>query len=235
LSAVAAPGASDEQVLFDQLVAGQRQVVRALLQSWYLEGRSLAEILDGPVRAAMHHVGQLWNHDARGILVEHQATEICLEAIGALRALVPVADDKAPVAIGGAPQGDPYQVPSRMAALVLAEIGFREVNFGAGTPVELMASEAVAREARLVWLSISTKLDELAMRPAIRALADTLQAHQIALVIGGRHRHEYAPADMPDVKLIDSMAELADIAKQIRDGGAHGRANEVASPPATRR
>ena len=60
---------------------GHARVARGLILSWYLDGRTLPALFDGPVRAAMHKVGDLWRHDPRGILVEHRATEICAAAV----------------------------------------------------------------------------------------------------------------------------------------------------------
>jgi excisionase family DNA binding protein len=208
-------GVSREEQLFQALIAGDDKVARGLILSAYLEGQTLPALFDGPVRAAMHKVGDLWRHDARGILVEHRATEICAAAVDRLRDLLPAPGARAPLALGGAPQGDPYVLPSRMAGLVLAEAGFRDVNFGPSTPVELLAAEAFARKARLVWLSVSAVEDERSLRAAVARLADSLAEHRIDLVIGGGHSADVAPRGAPNVHVIGSMAELAAFARGI--------------------
>src|SRR6187549_491727 len=119
---------SDEQFLFAALRDGRRDLANGLVLSWYLQGRTLHELFDGPVRGAMSLVGELWKHEGRGILLEHRATDICLALVTSLRSLLPSPPDAAPLAIGGAPTGDPYQIPSLMAATVLAEAGVRDVN-----------------------------------------------------------------------------------------------------------
>lgn len=202
-------GVSSDDALFDALRAGNAAVARGLIMSSYLQGLGLAALFDGPVRSAMDRVGRLWEHDSRGIMVEHRATGICVETIAALRGLLPVVDEAAPLAIGGAPHDDPYQLPSMMAAAVLAEAGFRDINFGANTPVELLAQEAIDRKARLVWLSISTEQDQKALRTAIKKLADFLAGHQINLILGGRHSGACLPRSMSNVKLVASMSDLA--------------------------
>jgi methanogenic corrinoid protein MtbC1 len=208
-------GVSPDERLFQALIAGDAKVARGLILAWYLDGRSLPTLFDGPVRAAMYKVGDLWRHDPRGILVEHRATEICAAALDRLHDLLPVIDDRAPVALGGAPQGDPYVLPSRMAALVLADAGFRDVNFGPDTPVELLADEAAARKARLVWLSISAIADDRSLRTSIARLADSLAAHPIDLVIGGARSPDVVPRGAPGVNVIGSMGELAAFARGI--------------------
>src|SRR3954454_12934394 len=86
------PGKSDEEKLYETLRAGERNTAIGLVVSWYLAGRSLPGLVDGPVRRAMHRLGELWRHDERGILVEHRATAVCVEAVATLRGLLPPAD-----------------------------------------------------------------------------------------------------------------------------------------------
>jgi hypothetical protein len=166
----------------------------------------------------MQRLGELWNHDPRGILIEHQATEICIEAIASMRTLLRAPDGSAPLALGGAPTDDPYLLPTMMAGTVLAEAGFRDVDFGANTPVELLATEALERNARLVWLSISTLQDPKPVRAAIRKLASALLKQRIDLVLGGRHHLECAPRGLENVSLVGSMGELAAFARGMLSG-----------------
>lgn len=213
LDAEASAAASRDDALFNALSAGNRAVARGLIMSSYLEGLGLAALFDGPIRSAMDRIGQLWQHEPRGIMVEHRATGICAETIVELRGLLPVADEHSPLAIGGAPQDDPYQLPSMMAAAVLADAGYRDINFGPNTPVELLAHEAIDRKAALVWLSVSAEQDEKPFRAAIKKLAGELAGHRIDLILGGRFSHACLPRSMPNVMLVASMSDLAATAR----------------------
>lgn len=207
------PASSRDQALFDALNAGNAPVARGLIMSAYLEGLGVAALFDGPVRSAMDRVGRLWQHEPRGIMIEHRATAICIESIAQLRGLLPVVDESAPLAIGGSPQGDPYQLPTMMAAATLAEAGFREINFGANTPLELLGQEAIDRAARLVWVSISTEQDPKLLPTAIKQLASLLAKHGVDLVLGGRFASACVPRPMPNVTLAASMSDLAATAR----------------------
>ena len=213
----------EDERLYESLRAGEAEVAKGLILSWYLEGRGLAELFDGPVRTALHRVGELWKHDDRGVLIEHRATSICVEAITALRGLLPAAEESAPVALGGAPEGDPYQVPSTMAAAVLAEAGYREVNFGPNTPVGGLAREAVERRARLVWLSVSAPPETPGLVTAIQNSAELLSSHHIPLALGGRHAAECASPGPESIRLVGSMAELAQLANDVITAAAATR------------
>jgi methanogenic corrinoid protein MtbC1 len=214
--------AGDEDALFSALDDGRSALAGALVLSWYLKGRAMHELFDGPIRGAMHRIGELWKHDNRGILVEHRATEICLGLIAGLRSLLPTPPESAPLAIGAAPEGDPYQIPSLMAGTVLAEAGLRDVNFGANTPPELLASEAALTNAALVWLSISAVSDDRALQAKVKKLAAALAERGTKLVIGGQASAELARRNTPNVFAIRSMGELA----------AFGHGLLVNTPPA---
>ncbi len=229
LGDVPVPGASlrglaNDQKLFEALQTGQRRLARGMILSWYLDGRSLPALFDGPVSGAMHRLGKLWNHNERGILVEHRATEICIEVIAEMRGLLPLIEADAPLALGGAPQDDPYLLPARMADTVLAEAGFRDINFGANTPVGLLMKEAVERRARMVWLSISTQQATKSLGAAITKLAHGLAKHNMNLILGGRCHLEYVPRGLKNVSSIGSMSELAAFAKGILSGKTHNPA-----------
>jgi excisionase family DNA binding protein len=203
---------SDADELFAALEGGNRQLVKSLVVSWYLEGRTLAELFDGPMRDAMHRVGELWSHDQRGILVEHRATEICLETLRELRSLLPAVSPTAPVALGGAPAGDPYLIPSLMTAMIFVEAGFNEHNYGGNTPLPLLADAVLYHRARFVWVSMSGAVAPGVLRPQIAELATRLSASDAHLVLGGRHADEVWPlenAAAPNVHVMRSRTELA--------------------------
>jgi excisionase family DNA binding protein len=207
-------GQSGDDELFAALRAGDRAVARGLIVSSYLEGLGLPALFDGPVRSAMERVGQLWEHDPRGIMVEHRATEICIETLAELRGLLPIVNEESPLAIGGAPQDDPYQLPTMMAAAVLAESGYRDINFGANTPVELLAQEGLDRNVSIVWISISAEQDQKLLRASVKKLAGELAKQQIDLILGGRFANACIPRSMSNVTLVASMSDLAITARE---------------------
>lgn len=208
------PAIPPDEELFEALKAGDRHVIRSIILSWYLDGRALAALFDGPVRTALNRVGDLWHHDRRGIMVEHRATDLAIAALSELRSLLPERDDECPLAAGAAPQNDPYVIPSIMASAVLQEMGFCTVNFGANTPIELLGREAIERGVKLVWLAISATMDARLLQPPIRQLAADLKAVNIDLVVGGAGAERCAPRDA-GIQIIASMTELAGFAKAL--------------------
>jgi excisionase family DNA binding protein len=212
--------------LFDALSRADRDRARSLVVAQYLRGDSVVALFDGPLREAMSRIGQLWQHSAAGIMIEHHALDILLYVVAELRALLPpVPHEHAPLAVGGAPEEDPYVLPSMMAAVVLADAGFRDVNFGARTPLTLLASEALARRARLVWVSVSYAGDPPAVKRSITQLGRAVAKEGIDLVVGGQALRALGLRASKDVHIATSMADLAARANEIRrsaNGGSRG-------------
>lgn len=208
---------TDDDTLFRYLHDGNGRDARGLLIGRYLAGDTVAALADGPIRSAMTRIGELWQHDPRGVFVEHRATDCCLQAVNHLRGLIEAPAD-GPLAVGAAPGHDPYLLPSMLAAAVLASEGMRTVNLGADTPIASLRHAIAHHRPRLVWLSVSSPCP-----PTLDGEADEmareLEAAKVALVLGGRHRHELA-ATTARACVVSSMAELAAFARGLVTGPA---------------
>lgn len=207
-------GDSPEEMLFKYLSIGDAPRARGLIMSLYLSGHSVAAIADGPIREAMRRLGDLWEHDPAGIFIEHRATDVCIEAVRQLRLAV-ATKDAAPIAVGGAPPGDVYALPSLLAAVVLAAEGFRAVNLGPQTPFDTLATAAEQQNTLLVWVSISYVPSPTELERGVGALAARLGARGVKLAIGGQ---KHATLTLPrgeNVFVGHSLAELAAFARGL--------------------
>jgi excisionase family DNA binding protein len=207
-------GARGEQ-LFELLARGRQEQARGLILSWFVEGDTIAEIADGPLQAAMERIGELWQHDPQGIFVEHRATDICLQAVNQLRILLPVAEH-APSAVGGALSGDPYLLPSLIAACVLAENGFNAVNLGPHMPPRSLVQAAMHYSARACWLSMSSQVDARVAVQWVHELKEQLHRVGAVLIVGGRESGCVAHMLDGNLLIADSMAALVAAVRPIR-------------------
>ena len=123
--------------------------------------------------------------------------------------------ENAPLALGGAPDSDPYLLPSMMAGIVLAEAGYREMNYGPETPLELLAAAAQEHKASVVWLSVKVVDDRAKLRREITELADRLNTLDTKLVVGGTGVEALAIRSVSNVHLMQTMTELAAFARGV--------------------
>jgi methanogenic corrinoid protein MtbC1 len=207
--------AGQHEQLFAALSQGQADVVSGLLTTIYVNGVSVADICDGPIRHAMHRIGEMWPDDKRGILVEHRATSICVDALHALRSRIPKPASKNAAALGGAPANDPYILPSLMSAAVLADVGMRPVNLGPSTPFEVLWQSALEQDAALIWIAMTSPRPRSEVEPALAILSRRVARGHVQVVIGGQAARRYKIPDASHVHRFESMSEMAGFAKGL--------------------
>ena len=156
--------------------------------------------------------------DPCAILVEHRAMNTCLLAPGMLRQMLPEPVENAPVAVGGAPEGDPYLLPSMMAGTVLADAGYRDANFGPDTPMDVLAVAAEENKAQVVWLSVKAVADRATVRTNVDNLAERLRSMHITLVVGGSGAESLAIRSSKNIHMMRTMGELAAFARGAAGG-----------------
>lgn len=205
---------SQAEALYEHLREGRAQEARALITGLYVSGETAAAICDGPLRLALDHMGTLWEHSEHGIYLEHRATDICLQALQELRLLLPDAGG-GPPAVGGAPSGDPYLLPSMAAATVLLSAGYRAINLGPETPLDSLLIAVEHQKPRLVWLSISVAQTAKMLAPDVERLGRSLAASETALIIGGREKGRLPAAIGQFAEFADSMEALAVFAENL--------------------
>lgn len=202
-------GADSWDAAFQEaLDRGDAHEARGLIWSMHVQGMSVAEICDGPVRTAMEAIAEGWRRRSDAVFREHLATDICVQAISQLRTLSS-RGGRGPVAVGGAPAGDPYILPSMMVAAVLDSVGFSAWNLGPDTPERTLENsvDVIGREPALVWLSVSATDLSRAEVEGARRLAASLADTETTMVVGGRARQLLDP--LPEsVMQVDSMEAL---------------------------
>lgn len=215
--AVAEPAAGDEALVaafHHALLDDDRSRAVSLLSSAFLAGQPVAALCDGPICLALQRIGELWTHDARGILQEHRATDICVYAIGLLRSLLPAPPEGAPVAVGSAGEKDPYLLPSMCCAVTLQEAGFRDIDLGPRTPVATKLAAVERYAPMLVWHTSSTGGEEFAeLMAGLAAAAKAAGAAVPRVVVGGRSLPSRAA--LRGAEPLASMKELQAFAKAL--------------------
>ncbi len=216
MAAAAAPASEDER-LAGWLMAGAATEACGFLNGLYLRGRSLASIIDGPLREALERIGERWLHAADGILLEHRATDICLRWLSQIRGMLTPVDD-APLALGGAPEGDPYALPTLAVAAALEAEGLHAINLGPETPIATLLLALEREQPAIMWVSVSTEAGRAAVERELPRLAHAARAHGARLILGGRALHNGSLRIPAGVQLGQSVTELAAFAQGLCAG-----------------
>jgi excisionase family DNA binding protein len=204
--------AKDDRRFLEHLEKGATQAARGFVLWKFLRGESVAAICDGPILHAMDALGGAWKGRPDGIFLEHRATDICLQALDQLRVLAEVPNE-APVVLGGAPSGDPYILPSVMAATSLVFEGLDAVNLGPDTPANSLVSAAEHYDVSTVWLSITSSNSSRAELERYLDELVTTFPRPVTVVVGGRSSHKIRNLNLPGVHHGESMAELVAFAR----------------------
>jgi len=217
-----------EDPLVEALKAGEADSSRRIMLARFVAGESVASLCDGPVAQVLQKVGDMWQHRSDGILIEHRTTFLALEALMQLRAVLPEADAKSPLAVGGAIAGDPYLVPTSMVSLTLAAEGWREINLGANTPVSTFCQAIDAHTPELVWISFSVRESAEKFVRDWGEILDLAEARKTTVVVGGKaFPVREAAAHAGRFHHLPNMHELAGFVRALRLNWKNRKSNNA--------
>lgn len=212
---------SDAAGQLHQALLKDSSVAAGIISGRYLSGASVAAIADGLVRPALEAIGELWKHDAAGILIEHRAVETCLGILTELGLWLerpPVGAASAVTACGAS---DPYMLPPLLASMTLRDAGLAARNLGPNTPLATIALAVRRFGAALCCVSVSASPD--ATRAGEwHAFIDEVEAASCAVVLGGRVVGTVPAEVRARVHVCQSMVELEAFAAGVRHGLAAG-------------
>ena len=218
--------------LADLFVKGQTDAARTLVLAQFTAGRLVEEILDQLIGPAMAQVGERWAAGAIDVYEEHLATQRCARVLGELGQLMPAPSETAPLALGGAPEDDPYILPTLMAELTLRELRWRTLNLGPDVPAASFG-EAIARHhPRLVWISITSNPLAPTFLANYPLAYEAARAHGAAVILGGQGLTPSLAQTMLATAFGSRLTHLKALA-QVLDSRAEpaGQAHPAASNP----
>ncbi len=205
--------------------------IRGVLRAASRAGVAVETLADRIVSPTLAHVGRRWQHDGLDVGVEHLVTGSIVAGLYELQAAVAAnaAGDR-PVAVGGAPEGDHYILPTLLAKLTLLEAGWDAVNVGPNTPADSFRKLLDDRRPKLLWLSVSHLDDAEAFERDYAELFRDAQARGVPIALGGRALPEDLRARLPYTTHGDGLAHLAAFARTLH---APARRPKRGRPPKT--
>ncbi len=190
--------------------------VSALIRTAYHSGAAIAILSDRVIAPVLAKVGQQWECGRIDIWQEHQATQLCVSALYELKdELERRAQRHRPVAVGGAPEGDPYLLPTLLAQMVLLDAGWEPVNLGPDTPLTSLAGAMRELRPRLVWLSVSHLEKPADFLREYRQFYQAAEQIGVAVAVGGQALWGSTRSAMPYTTYGDRLNHLASFAQTL--------------------
>ena len=217
--------ALDQSEFLSALAAGQEDVCRRLLQIKLDDGWSRTEAAEDLIVDAMRGIGDQWDCGQLHVFQERRSCLICTRLIHWLfEGLVceAAADSRSsqnkktpPVAIGAAPETDPYEIPTALVQLALRESGWNAINLGHNLPLESMIRAAKEYRPKLVWLSVTWLSDPQQFIDQQNKLADSL-GPDVSLIVGGQGLNDGLRPHLRYTAHCDSLRHLIRLAARLR-------------------
>ena len=215
--ATSIPGSDiPSQVEFrDALATGDEAACERIVDERLEAGWTRAETAEDLITEAMHGIGHSWETHTLDVYQERRSCEISMRLIHRLRLDVPAPQENAPIAIGGSPEGDPYQLPTALVELALREAGWNAINLGSNLPLESFVQAAHDYRPDLVWMSVSAIEDPTMFVAAQNKLAGSL-GEEVPLLIGGRALDDRIRPRLRYTAHCDSLRHVVELASMIR-------------------
>jgi MerR family transcriptional regulator, light-induced transcriptional regulator len=202
--------------LLDALRQGQAVEVNAIIRRAYNSGVAVETLADRVIAPVMVKVGHDWESAHIDVWEEHRATQLCAAALYDLKdELETRAERNRPLAVGGAPEGDPYLLPTLLAQLVLLDAGWEAVQLGPNTPLPSLANAVLELRPRLLWLSVTYLEDTPAFIREYNDLYRLAEREGVAVALGGQGLVESVRSVLPYTTHGDGLSHLAAFARVI--------------------
>jgi excisionase family DNA binding protein len=197
------------------LAGGDETACRQLLTRLIEAGTTRGEACERLITDAMHGFGEAWSHDRMDVYQERRGCDICIRLINQQLAQLPTLPSDAPVAVGGAPEGDPYQLPTALIELALREAGWRATSLGNNLPLQSFLQASHDHRPKLVWLSVSAINNPATFVAQENRLADLL-SDEVSLIVGGRALSESIRPRLRYTAHCDNIARMLELAEVMR-------------------
>lgn len=203
--------------LLEALLRGGAAEARGVLRHARESGMAVETLADRVVAPAMARVGDEWRAGRLDVWREHRATQVCVAALYPWKdeweALAGGVDR--PIAVGGAPEGDPYLLATLLAQLVLLDCGWEAVNLGPNTPLSSLARSLSEVRPRLLWLSVSHLEDRAKFLEEYNELYRIAEKQGVAVAVGGQALTESLRSTMAYTTYGDGLSHLAAFARAL--------------------
>jgi excisionase family DNA binding protein len=202
--------------LLNALLSGQGAEVQAVIRRAYSLGIAVETLADNIVAPAMAQVGAEWQAGRIDVWQEYRATQLCAAALYEWKEELDArAERNRPIAVGGAPEGDPYLLATLLAQLVLLDAGWQAINLGPNTPLPSLARAVDELRPRLVWLSVSYLVDSADFLGRYKELYRVAERQDVVVAVCGQALTGPLRSAIPYTTHGDGLSHLVAFARTL--------------------
>lgn len=201
--------------LTEAILAGNEARCRQLVIDLFLAEHNMGTICDEVIAASFAEIGDRWSCGDVEVYQERRGCEIVLRIMRELRWLLPPVDERALLAMGGAPSGDQYSLGTTMVEVVLRDAKWNAVSLGDNLPFHTMDAAIRRHRPQLFWLSCSYIENATEFLEGYNTLYAEFNT-DVAFVVGGRALTEVLTRQMKFSAWCSNMQHLEGFAQTLR-------------------
>lgn len=198
---------------------GRQEEAKAVAYRVYEECGGALPLGDDLIRPAMERLGDAWSAGDLDVFQEHRGTRMVEHLLIDLNWRLQQANSRrgvaAPLAVGAAPEDDPYTLPGLLCELVLREQGWDVMNLGPNLPLASLARALDSHRPRLSWLSVSHLEDPRGFVEDYRRFYPTAERHGTAMILGGNALEPALRTQLRCAAFGERLIQLADFARSV--------------------
>ncbi|MEQ8787038.1 MAG: helix-turn-helix domain-containing protein [Pirellulaceae bacterium] len=200
--------------MLEALKTGDEVVCRQVVFDLLLSGHRVSVICDEVIAESFHQIGDAWDCGELQVYRERRACEVAVRVLHEVRRGLAARASGAPLAMGAAPSGDYYTLPTAMVELTLRDRGWGAVSLGSNLPFDTLRAAIVDHRPRLFWLSVSHLACEASFLEGYASLVETAGA-ATAIAVGGRALTEDVRRRMTFAAHCDTLSQLESFAAAL--------------------
>ena len=202
--------------LLDALKRGDDRSASAMIVAAYHGSGGIVEVADRLIRPVLERIGHGWFLGQWDIYEEHQATGLIASTLAGINyGLIQGSEGPRPLAMGAAPDGDPYTLPGLLAEIAVREAGWDVRNLGGGLPLRSLAAATRKHRPRLIYLSASRVGDRAQFVNDYAYFYEAANQVGAAVILGGRAFDPDLRSRLMYASFGDRMAHLAEFARRM--------------------
>lgn len=179
------PEERQEDVLFEAVVKGRKNKIKALVEEGLEEGRDPQNMIDESLIPAINYVGELFDQQIYFLPQLISSAETMETGIGVVEPILAEGRSSEPLAtiVIATVEHDIHDIGKNLVALMLRNYGYRVIDLGKDVPAEVILEAAEREQADIIGLSALMTTTMMEMKKVVNMVKE--RKMDVKVMIGG--------------------------------------------------